>query len=210
MRNKKFAVIAAAGTLVILSLCGTLAMNTVFAAEERISITSGNTDTALQAYADAEVLKVFKKDIYNDTGCTVVLPAGYIAHQSIKGMYVSERNPVDSSNIYYTVTEDADAELLRASLEADEHRNKTERRFKDAYGAGAVMSSYKLEKTTVDGCPAYRIKLACTVDDMTMEQLIYIVVADKTYTITYSQASDDERMEEFEQSAKTIRMVFSA
>lgn len=209
MRNKKLAVIAAAGALVILSLCGTLAMNTVFAAEERISITSERTNTALQAYADTEVLKVFKKEIYNDTGCTVILPAGYVAHESIKGMYISERNPVDSSNIYYTVTEDTDAEILRASLESDAYRSKTERKFKEAYGAGAVMNAYKLEKTTVDGCPAYKIKLACMVDNMTMEQLIYIVVADKTYTITYSQASDDERMEEFEQSAKTIRMVFS-
>lgn len=208
MKNKKFAAIAAAGTLAILSLCGTLAMNTVFAAEERISITGGSTDTALQAYADTEVLKVYKKDIYKDTGCTVLLPTGYVAHDSVKGMYISERNPVDSSNIYYTVMEDADAALLRASLESDEYKNRTEQKFKEAYGAGAAVSSYKMEKTTVDGCPAYKIKLACTVDDMTMEQLIFIIVADKTYTITYSQSPDDERMEDFEQSVKTVRMVF--
>ncbi len=41
-----------------------------------------------------------------------------------------------------------------------------------------------------------------------MEQLIYIIVADKTYTITYSQSIDDERMEEFQKSGKTIELVF--
>ena len=41
-----------------------------------------------------------------------------------------------------------------------------------------------------------------------MEQLIYIIIADKVYTITYSQSADDERMEEFRKSAETIRLVF--
>lgn len=41
-----------------------------------------------------------------------------------------------------------------------------------------------------------------------MEQLVYIIVADKTYTITYSQSADDEKMDEFKESAETIHVVF--
>ena len=35
--------------------------------------------------------------------CTVLIPAGYQRSEEIEGMYVHERSPLDSSNIYYFV-----------------------------------------------------------------------------------------------------------
>ena len=43
---------------------------------------------------------------------------------------------------------------------------------------------------------------------MQMDQLVYIIAADKVYTVTYSQSADDERMEDFKKSAETIQVVF--
>lgn len=208
MKNRRMAVLAAAGTIVILALGGTLAARTVFAAEQKVAITSENSGTMLHALADVEVKKVYKDSVYGDTGCSVVLPAGYVKSESVKGMYLSEHHPLDSSNIYYTVSENVDTDIVNQMLNSDDYKRKTEQKFKESYGAGAAISDYKMTKMTIDGCPAYRIELSCTVEEMQMDQLTFIIMADKTYTITYSQSSDDERMEEFEESAETIQVVF--
>lgn len=208
MKNKKLAVIATVGTVIILSLCGSLAARTVFAAEERVSITSENSGSALSALADAEVMKVYKNSVYGDKGCTLVLPAGYVKSSSIDGMYQAERYPLDSSNVYYTVSEGMDTDSVDKLLRTDAYKNKTEQSFRETYGSGASVSSYQSAKVSIDGCPAYKIELSCTAEDMKLEQLTYIILADKTYTITYSQSADDERMEDFKKSAETIRMVF--
>jgi hypothetical protein len=210
MKNKKIVALAAAGTLIILAACGTFAVKTVFAAEERVSISGSKESgqTTLKDDTDTEALNVYKKEVYNDEGCTFLLPEGYVASDSIEGMYISERRPVDSSNIYYSVSEAADAEALGDSLDSGSYKAEMEKSFKEAYGAEAVIGTYRMQKLTVDGCPAYKIELSCTLENMTMEQLIYIIAADRIYTITYSQSPDDERMEEFAQSAQTIRMVF--
>lgn len=209
MKNRKIAVAAAVGTIVILTFCGTLAAKTVFAAEEVVVITDANSETALQADTEAEVLKVFKNEKYKDTGCTVKLPTGYIASDSIKGMFISERNPIDSSNIYYSVSDNVDAKALRTAMTTDDYKKRVETKFKEAYGADSSITSYEIENTEVDGCPAYKIKLSCSMDNMVMEQLIFVIAADKVYTITYSQSTDDEKMEDFEKSAKSIRMVYA-
>ncbi len=209
MKNKKIAVAAAIGSIVILTFCGTVAANTVFAAEEVVVITDANSETALWADTEADVLKVFKNEKYKDTDCTMILPTGYIPSDSVKGMYISERNPIDSSNIYYSVSDNLDAKALRTAMATDVYKEKVEKKFKEAYGAETSITSYELENTEVDGCPAYKIRLSCSMDDMIMEQLIFVIAADKVYTITYSQSSDDDKMEEFEKSAKSIRMVYA-
>lgn len=208
MKNKKLAALAAAGAAVVLMIGGTFAVKTALAAEQQVSVNSDNSGTVLQALADAEVMKVYKDTFYGDTGCTMVLPAGYVPSESVKGMYVAERHPMDSSNIYYTVSEDVDTLVLSELIGTQGYEKQLEAGFKEGYGEEAVISDYKQEKTQIGGCPAYEIRLSCQLGDMQMEQLIYIIMADKVYTITYSQSSDDERMEDFEKSAKTIRVVF--
>lgn len=208
MKNKKVVAFASVGVIALFALFGGLAANKVFAAEERISITDAESDTSIQAFCETEVLSVYKERVFYDTGCTVILPAGYKASDSNKGMYVSERQPLDSSNVYYTISDHIDGKVLGNMIMSDDNKHRMETKFKEAYGAEAVISSYKYEKTQIDGCPAYKIELSCNWQDMQMDQLIYIIAADKTYTITYSQASDDDRMQDFIESAKTIQVVF--
>lgn len=208
MKNKKMVAAAAAATILLLALGGgTIAAKTVFAAE-KVVMTEENSSTVLHNNLDTEILKVYKEEFYHDTGCTMILPAGYVISDSVQGMYISDRSPIDSSNIYYTVSESTDSKMLRETLSGADYKERTEQRFKEAYGADAEIKKFDFKETKIDGCPAYQIKLSCVLQDMTIEQLIYIVAADKTYTITYSQSADDERMEEFEVSAKSIHVIF--
>ena len=209
MKNKWMMLVAAAGAAAVLFMGGMFAANTVFAAEEVISADGGVSETLLHALTGAEAKNAYKKETYGDLGCMVVLPDGYVPSETVKGMYVSERNPLDSSNIYYAVSENTDAEALKQMLDSDEYKKRMEDKLMETYGSEASVVSFRDTEMEIDGCPAYKVELACQTDDARMEQLIYIIVADKTYTITYSQSADDERMEEFEKSGETIRVVFA-
>ena len=152
--------------------------------------------------------RAYKKEVYGDLGCTVVLPDGYVPSGDVKGMYLAERNPLDSSNIYYTASENVDGEALDQMLESEEYKKRMEEKLKETYGEQATVDRFQYTKTEVSNCPAYKVELSCKAGETEMEQLIYIIIADKVYTITYSQSADDERMEEFRKSAETIRLVF--
>ena len=70
------------------------------------------------------------------------------------------------------------------------------------------MDDFKYTEWERDGCPAHKVEVSCQAGEARLEQLVYIIVADKTYTITYSQSADDEKMDEFKESAETIHVVF--
>ena len=55
--------------------------------------------------------------------------------------------------------------------------------------------------------PAYKIRSTYQLGDNTVQQLTYLVMAEDTYTITYSQADDDELMADFDVSDGEIRLV---
>lgn len=209
MKNKWMIILAGAGAAVLLFFGGMFAVNTVFAAEQRAAIDSGMSGTQLHALTGMEAKKAYKKEVYGDLGCTVVLPDGYVPSESVKGMYLSERNPLDSSNIYYTASENADGEALDEMLGSDEYKKRMEEKLKETYGQNAVVDRFQHTKTEVSGCPAHKVELSCRAGEIEMEQLIYIIIADKVYTVTYSQSADDERMEEFRKSAETIQLVFA-
>ncbi len=207
MKKKKTAAIAlgAVGAMAVLALGGRFTADTVQAAGEIAALTDS---TVLQAAVDTEIRAVYKNMIYNDTGCTLMLPTGYVASEEVPGMYVSERHPVDSSNIYYTVSENINTGDLEAAMDSDEYKQAAEEKFRETYGEEAAITSYRMTKTETDGCPSYKLEMSCRIGDMQMDQLVYIIAADKVYTITYSQSSDDNRMEDFKKSAETIQVVF--
>lgn len=207
MKKEKIAavIMAAAGAVALLATGGIFAVNTVFAAEEIAELAD---QTILQTTIDKEIIPVYKRTAYHDTGCTLMLPTGYIASEDIPGMYLSEYYPLDSSNIYYAVSENIDVNALEDAMDSEEYRQTAEAGFKETYGAEATITSYHMTKTETDGCPSYKIELSCQAGGMQMDQLVYIIAADKVYTITYSQSADDERMDDFKKSLETVRVVF--
>lgn len=207
MKTKVIGILAAAGAAAALFCSSMFAANTVFAAGETAG-SGGTSETQICVLTGAEVKRAYKKELYGDLGCALTLPDGYVPSEEIKGMYISERNPLDSSNIYYAVSEDVDTEALNEMLGSDEYKERMEQKLKEAYGQQAVIEAFRYTGTEIDGCPAHKVELSCQSGDDKMEQLVYIIVADKVYTITYSQSADDERMDEFKKSAESIHIVF--
>lgn len=208
MKNKGIGLLVVVLAAGIMFIGGLFAANTVFAAEDKISVGGETVQTQLNALADVEIAEVYKKDRYGDVGCTVVLPDGYLPSGSVDGMFVSHRNPLDSSNIYYTVSENLDTAALNDMLDSEEYKRRMEEKLKEEYGTEALVDTFQHTELEIDGCPAHKVELSCQAGEARMEQLIYIIVADKTYTITYSQSEDDEKMAEFKKSAETIHVVF--
>lgn len=209
MENKGILMLAAAGAAAALFIGGIFPGNTVFAAEEGGAINNGISGNRIHAFADTEARKAYKRDRYGDVGCRVILPEGYVRSGTTKGMYLSERNPLDSSNIYYAVSENVDAEEIKCLLDSGDYQIRMEEKLKETYGSQASLVSFHNTELDISGCPAYKVEVSCQMDNAVMEQLIYIIIADKTYTLTYSQSADDERMEEFQKSGETIEVVFA-
>lgn len=63
------------------------------------------------------------------------------------------------------------------------------------------------EEIDMEGVPGYKIKSSYELADNRVEQLTYLIVAEDTYTITYSQLADDELMADFEVTDGQIRLV---
>lgn len=138
--------------------------------------------------------------------CAVMIPAGYQESEEIPGMYLHERAPLDSSNVYYSVSEGVGDGAVSESLTKEAYEKAIEEAFKES-GQDINLTVAAFEETDMDGVPAYKIRSSYEVGENTIEQLTYLILAQNTYTITYSQAKDDELMADFEISDGEIRLV---
>lgn len=138
--------------------------------------------------------------------CAVMIPMGYHESEEIPGMYIHERSPLDSSNVYYTVSEGSGEGRVSQELTQENYRKLLEEAYREA-GQEASVEIESFERIDMEGIPGYKVRSACQVEDGRMEQLAYLILGEDTYTITYSQMSDDELMADFEISDGEIRLV---
>lgn len=138
--------------------------------------------------------------------CAVMIPAGYHESEEIPGMYLHERTPLDSSNIYYSVSEGSSEGFLSSNLTEEEYRETIENALNENGQEGSLTID-SFEEIDMDGIPAYKIRTTYETDENSIQQLTYLVLAEDTYTITYSQSEDDELMADFEISDGTIKLV---
>lgn len=138
--------------------------------------------------------------------CAVMIPAGYHESEEIPGMYLHERTPLDSSNIYYSVSEGSSEGFLSSDLTEEEYRETIENALNENGQEGSLTID-SFEEIDMDGIPAYKIRTTYETDENSIQQLTYLVLAEDTYTITYSQSEDDELMADFEISDGTIKLV---
>lgn len=138
--------------------------------------------------------------------CAVMIPAGYHESEEIQGMYLHERAPLDSSNIYYTVSEGSREGHVSEDLTEEEYKETIQKAFEES-GQDGSLTVDSFEEVDMDGIPAYKIKSTYNSDGNTIQQLTYLVLAEDTYTITYSQSEDDELLADFEISDGTIKLV---
>ncbi len=139
--------------------------------------------------------------------CAVMIPAGYHESEDIQGMYVHDRNPLDASNIYYTVSEGNEEGMVSGMLTKEAYQETMEKAYQEA-GMEVALNIDSFEKIDMEGIPGYKIRSSYAVaDGEEIEQLAYLILAEDTYTITYSQMWDDELMADFEISDGEIRLV---
>lgn len=150
--------------------------------------------------------KVEDSDRENVNYCAVMIPAGYHESEEIPGMYLHERTPLDSSNIYYTVSEGSGNGLVSESLTKEAYSKIMEEAFRES-GQEVSLEIESFEEIDMEGILAYKIRSTYEVADHQIEQLAYLILAEDTYTITYSQAADDELMADFEVSDGEIKLV---
>lgn len=134
-------------------------------------------------------------------GCTFDLPEGFEESMDVDGLYVTVRYPIDTSMIYYEVMDgDISLQLMTEEL----FREQAEDGFRQTYGEEVEVTIDSYEIVKIGGYPAFRILCHYEVEGIRITQLEYVINADKTYVITYSQTSDYDWMEAFEASAATI------
>lgn len=137
-------------------------------------------------------------------GLEFALPEGFEEADDMPGVYVTGRYPIDVSSIYYAEREqDISLQLMTEELFLA-HVKET---FASDYGKDVDITLESFEKIKIDGYPAFRILCSYTLEEIKITQLEYIINADKSYILTYSQTSDYDRMAEFEESAATIRVT---
>lgn len=138
--------------------------------------------------------------------CALLIPAGYQPSEEIEGMYVHEKSPLDSSNIYYTVLPgDTDGRVSK-KLTKEVYEQTIENAFSEE-GWKINLQIESFEEIDMEGVPGYKIRSAYEIEDGQIEQLTYLIMADDTYTITYSQMADDQLIADFDISGNEIRLI---
>ncbi len=138
-------------------------------------------------------------------GCAFSIPEEFTESEDMPGMYVTEGYPIDASTIYYTVRE-KDISLQLMTQEAFEEQ--AEENFRQVYNQEIDFVIDEFERIDIEGYPAFRILCHYQLDDIMITQLEYVINADKSYVVTYSQTNEYDRMDEYEASAATIRLEY--
>lgn len=154
-------------------------------------ITDNNLNTS--------ILKSTKKT----KACTFELPDGFEESDDMPGMYLNEHYPVDASTIYYEeLDKDTSLQLMSESV----FRENMQTELAQLYESDIQIAIETFEKIKINNFLSFRILYSYTSNDILFKQLQYIINADKTYVITYSQTDEYDRMAEYEESAATIEV----
>lgn len=170
-------------------------------------------------------VKAESEELEKATGCTFVLPDGYVLSESEENVFVNSNYPLESGIITYSVVTTGSEDTL-TNAERAEAAESTETETEDAsteltqefyqetmaaalneeYGTDVGYTISEFDNISIDGYPGYFI--ASTYQGkQTIHQMVYIVLSRyKTFTITYSRAEDDDTVEAFEASAATIHV----
>lgn len=207
MKNKRSRWLVATAVMITMCLCG--CEKEVITVADMPQTEGQEAETVSTDYIEIQEFEL--KEVKEDDGrievshCAVVIPADYHASEDIPGMYINERAPMESSNIYVTISEGAEG-AVTDTLTKEQYKEEIEKRYQEKEQT-VTVEVLSFEKTDMDGVPAYVIQSVHTVDNRKIEQLVYMILAKKTYTITYSQAADDELMADFVVSDSEIKLV---
>lgn len=137
---------------------------------------------------------------------TLTLPKGY-TESTTAGLYLNQNYPDDQSNVYIYMTEKTtDFEQVMAGGEEQFVRYLADA-YEQQYEERPEITLTRYEAAFVGNEPAYVAELSYELKGVHYEQTEYIVDAEKTYYIAFSQVGDNLWSDAFRVSAET--MIFS-
>lgn len=179
--------------------------------QERVITVADIQEENEQNVTYVEMKQIELKEIEEEDGrqglahCAVLVPFGYHESEEIPGMYVHERAPMESSNIYYSAYRGEEG-VVSDALTKEQYKEGVEKAFAES-GVDVTLEILSFEEADMDGVPAYKIRSSYKSGENTVLQLTYMILAEDTHTITYSQSKDDEMMVDFEVAEGEIRLV---
>lgn len=140
--------------------------------------------------------------------CAVLIPEGFKESEEIPGMYIHERYPIEASNIYYSVSEGNAEGAISDELSGKMYEELVEEAFAKA-GEEVDLEMDSFEQTEMEGVPVYKICSSYAKDSKRVQQLTYLIPAEDTHIVTYTQMSDDEMMDDYTTTEGQIKLVIS-
>lgn len=141
--------------------------------------------------------------------CAIMIPEGYHKSENNEGMYVSDIYPLDASNVYYTIQESDKDGAISDSLTREEYKETIEKAYSEL-GDSISIDIDEFEKGDIQSVPVYKIRSHYYLDNNELQQLAYIVMAQQTHVITYTQMGDDDLFADFDTFEGNLRLVRKA
>ncbi len=186
------------------------------ASSETAGVAESNSETLYESMSKEEKTEITKAILDENnlnssrldnsvkTMCTFEVPEGFIPYENNPNFYVTDRFPIDASNIYYT---ELDADLSAELISREKFATFANDMASNEYGLDITVNIDDFEKNTLSGYPAYKVKAYFDLNEQTIYQTEYIILAEKTYIITYSQTAEYDMTELYETSADTIQVT---
>lgn len=189
--------------IAILSLCG--CEKKVITVKDDIT-KENDTETEYVTVDEFEVKKTDDSGMEEIGSLAILIPKGFNMSDSVEGMYVSELYPMDSSNIFYTISDSSEDGFITGDLDAKKYKESVEKGYQ-SLGETVDLKVDNFEETDFEGIPCYKIRTHYSIGERDVQQLVYIIQAKKTHVVTYSQTSDDELMYDFLTDEGEIKLV---
>ncbi len=138
--------------------------------------------------------------------CAVLIPEGYHEAEDVPGMYIHERYPFEASNIYYSASDGLTEGIISKELTKELYEKLLEEAFL-AEGETVDIEIESFKQVEMEGVPVYEVRSSYAKDAKRVLQLTYLVLAERTHVITYTQMSDDEMMTDFAAAEGQVKLV---
>ena len=187
----------------VISLCG--CEKKVITVKDDIT-KENSVETEYVKVDEFEVKKTDDSEKEEIGSLAIMIPSGFSMSDNVEGMYISELYPIDSSNIYYTISDANEDGFVTDGLDEKKYKESVENGYK-SLGETIDLKVDSFEATNFEGIPCYKIRSHHNIGERDVQQLVYIIQATQTHVVTYSQTSDDELMYDFLTDEGEIKLV---
>ena len=137
-------------------------------------------------------------------GIDFELPENFFESEEQKGMYITKRYPIDATNILYL---EADVDYTLQMMDKEYFEGVVETAFLSMAEQNVDVRITEFTKTKIDGVPSFRVKAEYDMEENHFTHLMYVINGSKTYLLIYTMTHDYDRMDIFEESAATIKVL---